>query len=334
MSPTPDFTPSTAWSEIIGPDEAARYARQADRIAAVQNAKNAKYGRGRTLHRKQLLGLTGTLDIADGLPEYAAHGLFVSPGRREVLVRLSSGGTDRAPDGVPDIRGFAIKVGGIDGPGALGGTTSVQDFLLINQPVFNMSTSDDFVGLVHASLKGRAGIAWYALRTRGPLGAPGMLASLGATVGRRFTGFATETFWSAAPLAHGPYAVRVRLEPVDPGPPASSPSAPAGGWAADVAHRLAAGPLRYDLQVQFYCDESITPIEDPTVDWPTPYVTVGHLELPQQDPASEAGERIQAEAEAAAFDPWAALADHRPLGEIMRARKSAYRTSQVGRGIR
>ncbi|MHB1067256.1 MAG: catalase family protein [Candidatus Nanopelagicales bacterium] len=329
MPATPDFTPSTAWSEIIGPGEAARYARQADRIAAVQNAKNAAYGRGRTLHRKQLLGLTATLDIAGRLPQHAAHGLFARPGRHEALVRMSSGGTDRAPDRVPDIRGFAIKVRGIDGPGALGGTTSVQDFLLINHPAFNMRTSDDFVGLVHASLKGPAGIAWYALRTRGPLGAPGMLASLGATVGRRFTGFGTETFWSAAPLANGPYAIRVRLVPVDPGPPATSKD-----WAADLAARLADGPLRYDLQLQFYCDESITPIEDPTVDWPSPYVTVGRLDLPQQDPSSEAGERVQAEAEAAAFDPWAALADHRPLGEVMRARKSAYRTSQVGRGIR
>ena len=27
------------------------------------------------------------------------------------------------------------------------------------------------------------------------------------------------------------------------------------------------------------------------------------------------------------FDPWMALADHRPLGEIMRARKAAYYAS-------
>jgi len=32
------------------------------------------------------------------------------------------------------------------------------------------------------------------------------------------------------------------------------------------------------------------------------------------------------------FDPWDALADHRPVGEIMRARKAAYFASQKERG--
>jgi hypothetical protein len=130
------------------------------------------------------------------------------------------------------------------------------------------------------------------------------------------------------PLANGPYAVRVRLVPVDPGAPATGDD-----WAADVSARLASAPLRYELQLQFFCEEAVTPIEDPTVDWPTPYLTVAHLTVPQQDPASDEGQRVQAEAEAAAFDPWSALVEHRPLGEIMRARKAAYRASQLGRGL-
>jgi hypothetical protein len=31
------------------------------------------------------------------------------------------------------------------------------------------------------------------------------------------------------------------------------------------------------------------------------------------------------------FDPWSGLAAHRPLGEVMRARKAAYHASQLGR---
>ena len=39
-----------------------------------------------------------------------------------------------------------------------------------------------------------------------------------------------------------------------------------------------------------------------------------------------------AEVEAAVFDPWQALAAHRPLGDVMRARKVVYFESQKGRG--
>jgi hypothetical protein len=40
---------------------------------------------------------------------------------------------------------------------------------------------------------------------------------------------------------------------------------------------------------------------------------------------------LAAAIEAAAFDPWSALMDHRPLGEVMRARKVVYFQSQQGR---
>lgn len=328
-----DLAPSTAWSEIILGDEADRFARQSELITEVIRLKSAKYGRGRGLHRKQVLGLTATLEIPANLPEAAAHGLFARAGGHEVLVRLSNGGTDRAPDSVPDIRGFAIKVRHVEGPGALGGPTAAQDFLLINHPTFAMPTSDAFVKLVHASAHGRGALVRYAYRTHGPIGGLRLLKGMRSALGKPFSGFATETFWSAAPLANGPYAVRVRLVPVAAGAPAAAePGAAALDWAADIVTRLAAGPLAFDLQLQFFVNESRTPIENPTVDWPTPYLTVGRLTIPEQDPTSATGQGVQAEAEALSFDPWAALAEHRPLGEIMRARKSGYRTSQALRG--
>jgi len=144
----------------------------------------------------------------------------------------------------------------------------------------------------------------------------------------KFSGFVSETFWSAAPIANGPYAARVRLMPSEPSPAGGSTD-----QADDVVARIAQGPLAFDLQLQFFTDESVTPIEDPTVDWTTPYVTVARLTIPQQDTTSPEGQALQEHVEGLAFDPWAALVEHRPLGEIMRARKSAYRASQLGRGL-
>ena len=99
-------------------------------------------------------------------------------------------------------------------------------------------------------------------------------------------------------------------------------------------HRLAQGALRFELQLQFFVDEQRTPIEDASVEWPqdvAPYVTVGVLTLPPQDPSLPQGRELAAAIEAAAFDPWNALMNHRPLGEVMRARKVVYFQSQQGR---
>ena len=65
--------------------------------------------------------------------------------------------------------------------------------------------------------------------------------------------------------------------------------------------RLAAGPLHWDLELQFFVDEATTPIEDASRTWPdaeTPIVTVARLTLPQQG-----ADMASAEAEAAKWPP-------------------------------
>jgi hypothetical protein len=162
----------------------------------------------------------------------------------------------------------------------------------------------------------------------------GGLAQVGRlkrSFGKPFRGFALESFYSAAPIACGPYAARVRLVPADTN--GAPPAGPA--WAQDMAQRLRQAPLAYALQLQFFTDEQATPIEDASVDWPeavAPYVTVARLTLPRQDPDSASGLALAETIEKAVFDPWAALAAHRPLGDVMRARKVVYFESQKQRG--
>jgi len=323
--------PSTEWKERIAADEAERHAGYVRDFEQIQALKSAKYGKGRALHRKQQLGLQGSFEVLSDLPGHARHGLFARPATYAAWVRLSNGGTDRQADRKPDVRGFAIKVKGVNGPGALGsGPTTSQDFLLINHPAFAFAGADEFVGLVKSMVKGPGALLGYLVLRYGFLGAMGMVKRFARTFNAPFTGFATQPFHSAAPIACGPYAVRVRLQP------ASDEVAPgaAADWAGDFRGHLERGPLQFKLQLQFFVDEARTPIEDASIDWPedlAPYVTVGVLTLPPQDAQSAEGRELAATIEAAAFDPWCALMDHRPLGEVMRARKVVYYQSQTGR---
>ena len=317
--------PGRDWKEAVSPDEAARHEAFAALLASLQAKRSAKYGAGRALHRKGLLALSASLEILPDLPDYCRAGLFAQPAAYEARVRLSNGGMDIQSNARPDIRGFAISVRGVSGPGALGGDATRQDFLLINQDSFSSTTSAEFMTLVEAASRSQAAVLFAMLRKFGLAGGLSRLRRLAGALGKPFHGFAGERFNSFAPISCGAYAVRVLLDPCAPH------QRGAADPVDDMRALLSDGPVVYDLKLQFYVDEATTPIEDPTQVWPedsAPIATVARLTVfpEQQAPAGFA-----AEVERASFDPWAALAEHRPLGEIMRARKVAYYASQQAR---
>lgn len=323
--------PGTDWRELVAADEAERFSAYAAEFAAIQKRKSARHGQGRALHRKQLAAVRGWLDVAADLPEFARHGLFAVPGRHEAWVRLSNGGMDRAADRTPDVRGFAIRVFGVEGDSALGnGPALSQDFTLINQEAFAFPRSDEFVAFVVAASKGGGALLKHLIRRYGLFGGPRRLGGMIKNLGKPFGSFGTERLFTAVPFACGPYAVRARLVPAS-GNGAPQPQA-REDWGADFAKRLAAGPLKWEFQLQPWVSEDVTPIEDASVNWPTPYTTVATLELPQQDLSDAQATAFAQQAEASVFDPWQALAAHRPLGDVQRARKVIYFESQKGRG--
>jgi len=325
-----DLQPSTQWKEHIAADEDQRFAEYGKIFAAIQARKSKKYGHGRGLHRKQLAAASGTLDVLPGLPPFAAQGLFAKPAQFPVWLRLSNGGLDKAPDARPDIRGVALRVLGVQGDSALGnGPAKSQDFTLINQSQFAFPKSDEFVEFVAAASKGGGALLGFLFRRYGVLGGPLRLAKMLKSVGAKFGGFATEPMYSAVPMACGPYAVRVRLVPA----PANGTATPGASkdWGADFSARLSQQSLQWELQLQPFVNEELTPIENASVDWPTPYTTVARLTLPKQDTGSAKGKALATQVEAGVFDPWQALADHRPLGDVQRARKVVYFASQQGR---
>jgi hypothetical protein len=323
--------PSTAWQERITPGEELRFAGYARQFAEIQARRSAVWGPGRTLHRKQITAAHGILEVLDGLPAFCKQGMFEQPGEYDVWVRLSNGGLDRAQDRVPDIRGFSLRVLGVEGESALGrGPAASQDFTLINQETFGFCSSGEFVEFVVAASRGKSALLKHLFQRYGWLGAARQLGRMIKAAAKPFSGFATESFFSAVPMANGPYAVRMQLVPADAnGRPAARARK---AFAADFAGRLARQALHWDLQLQFFSSEELTPIENPSVNWPTPYSTVARLMLPPQSIQSEAGQTLARQVEAAVFDPWHALAAHRPLGEVQRARKVVYFESQDGRG--
>ncbi|MDZ4724681.1 MAG: catalase [Leptospira sp.] len=322
--------PSKEWKETILPTEEQIFQKYSEPFRQLQRKKNSMYGKGRGLHRKQLLALKATFEVLKDIPAHAKFGLFAKPNKYDATIRLSNGGMDKKSDSVPDIRGFSIKVNDVKGDGALGKKTSSQDFLLINHAIFSLPDFESFINLVLALGEGMPSLIKYLFQKYGFLGGFKKIGETAKTMGKPFTSFATENFHSAAPISCGPYAVKVRLNP------SKKPNGKKAGkdWAEDFSKHLAEGELSFDFQLQFFVDPLQTPIEDPTVEWPeaeTPFVTVGRLTIPIQNVDLTNASTFALEVENSKFDPWNALLDHKPLGQIMRARKHYYFQSQQER---
>lgn len=326
------MTPSTTWHEDIAADEEARFTAYAQELLALQQRNAGHQGLHRALHAKGMPGVRAVFEVLPDLPDIARVGLFAQPATYQGWVRYSNGSGAHQPDRKPDIRGIAIKLAGVGGrkliPGMEDETT--QDFLLIRSAATPVRDADEFMALVRAStspLTGVPRLAWrLGLRRLAKIAASAR-QSLGPVAS-----LATTPFYSALPVQFGAHAIHYALQPRDAAQALTGPGADADYLGQELATRLARGPVQYDFQIQFYSDPQTTPIEDASVVWPTPFVTVARLTLPQQDMNSAEGRELAAWIETLSFDPWHTQVEFRPLGNMMRARNVAYRFSTQARG--
>jgi hypothetical protein len=319
-----------AFGETIAGDEEDRFRRFAEDIAALARRRSEERGvPSRALHVKQHVGAVGEIVVT--APEEARFGVFAEPGKRwPVYARFSNGSGGTAPDQKPDARGFALKLVGVPGKKLIPGMEDevTQDFLTIDTPAIPMKDPDEFMAFVRAAKDGPGKLV------------PRLISSLGlgrtlAILWRSLTNpsvasYATHAFNTAVPVAFGPTAAKLGLVPApDQGVP---PSVDGPDYLRDdLVARLRRGSLSWSVRVQPFVDQKSTPIEDSSVAWVGPWVEVGTLTLPRQDPESERGKEISELVNRLSFDPWHATEEHRPLGAIMRARRVAYAPSVIGR---
>jgi len=327
------------WAERVAPDEGERFERLAALLRGIQHERAAGGPARRALHAKATAAPRATLRTLPGIPEWARVGIFASAAQLPALVRFSNGSGAVQADAVPDVRGMAVKVIGVPGRKLIPGLQDckTQDFLGILTPDMPVATPDAFIRLVRA-ISGPKILALPRL-----IGAFGLLRlvptlrKLSAGLNRPFPSLAEATWFTPAPIRWGEEAVKFAFFPA----PSSAPEALTAPRDADYLHlelatRLRAGSLAWDLRIQRFVDETHTPIEDPSVAWDpaiAPWVAVGRLELPEQDLDSPGSVERARRVERLSFDPWHAPEEFRPLGAMMRARAPAYRESVLERGV-
>lgn len=237
-----------------------------------------------------------------------------------IRVRWSNGGGDpTAPDTAPDVRGMAVSFRLADG--------TATDLLGQTAPRFPVRTPEDFVAFVEASRK-PVNLPLFLLRHRSAL--PAMVANVKGQAIVPPRSYAEATYYPVHAYrwlaADGTASwVRYVLVPL-PGTPSEGTFEGPDRLQQEIAARLAAGPVRYDLRVTVAAPGDDP--HDPMSVWKgARELSAGVLEITAPDHARER------DGEVVVFDP-TRVVDGIELSDdpILRYRAAAY-TASVNRRV-
>jgi len=218
----------------------------------------------RAFHAKSLLAVDqATVTFRSDLPKGLAIG-FAKPGASyRAIIRISNAANHAGPDYRPDLRGIAVRI--------VVSADEQHDLLATNYPVSHARNARQFVRFAVATAGGRMsrvlGIVGLMF-SLGPFETIRMLRNIAAGRRRVVRSVALETYWSRGAMKWGDEAVRFLIRPVASAVPAPDPVLKDPEYLAkEAALRLARGDIAFDLCIQRFVDEKVTPIEDTAVEW-------------------------------------------------------------------
>jgi hypothetical protein len=312
-------------------------------VADVQKQSGPIYRRD--AHAKAHGCLMATFTVREDLPEAMRAGVFVPGHQYKAWIRFSNGNAAVQPDYDKDARGMAIKLMGVEGPKLLDSpadkNAQTQDFLMINFPVFFNRDPAEYERFIRYQADGSQ--FGYFFAGRNPLEWRWRELFIGGQLLGRIRNPLYAQYYSMTS-----YAMGVQDGPWDEPRPyrhamkySAKSCTPPDGRPADVAdddylrrglvEHLSQADGCLEFLVQLQDPARNMPVEDPTVRWKesqAQFVPVADIHIPSQEFDTPARNTF---CENLSFNPWHAVADHRPLGGLNRIRKAVYEEIAVYR---
>ena len=314
----------------------------------------------RDVHAKSHGCVNATFQVASDIPDRFAWGIFAHPNQKfQAIIRFSSGKPSLNSDGVPDARGFAMKLLDVPGKKLLDfeKDDETQDFIMINSKVFFIRTIEEYAAFSSALGQGNAAVVKYFFPSLAPStwhAREFILAN--SSFKQRPESLVTEQYYSLSAYKLGPreyvkYSVRPCPEnaPLRPSY-ASAPWFLTRMWKKllwpyaslnaksmdpdsyydylrqELSNQSKRGGACFDFLVQPQVAEKNMPVEDTTVEWSekaSPFVRVARITINTgADNTADANRTC----ESLSFNPWHALPEHEPVGVMNRVRKALYQS--------
>ena len=268
-----------------------------------------------------------TVIIRDDLPEHCRKGIFATPRSYQAYVRYSGPGPN-VPADINDV-GFmsmAVKLMGVPGEKLMSEEKFTQDFIATSggatfvTPNTRENAKLQYWSLVDMTL-------YYFLNPKDSHLLDFFMQSLWTAT--QYNPLA-QRYWSCTPYLLGEgqammYTFVPKTKDVAsdiPGLPFGTP--PFNYLRENMITTLAEKDIEFDLMIQIQTDPHLMPIEDSSVRWPeklSPFIPAATIHIPKQKFDSDAQFEF---AKRMKMNPWHCLPEHKPLGNINRARFRMY----------
>jgi hypothetical protein len=170
----------------------------------------------RDAHAKADGCVRGEVEVRSDIPEDLRQGVFATPGRTfKAWIRFSDGNSEVRSDDLPDARGMAIKLTGVDGTKLIADMpeSTTQDFVMINHPVFFVDDPALYLSTLNVF---HSGVGFEALgQALSLLKMPDENRQLALAVnGSRIANPLKEVYWSMVPYRLGVPGSDASVQPV------------------------------------------------------------------------------------------------------------------------
>lgn len=262
-----------------------------------------------------------TFQILPGLPPQLAAGIFAQPTTFPAWIRFAGPGPASPPD-VRDsgILSIAVKLMSVPGEKLLDDERATQDFTGISSPTFTTPNVVENLKLQRQIYR-RTPIFYFI----NPLDSHFLDLFMQGIYARMNSSPLEARYWSCVPYLLGEgramkYSIRPRSTTKT-----KIPWNPPTNWLRQsMASTLDRNDVEFDFMIQLQTDPERMPIEDASIEWPeelSPFIPVARITIPRQPFSSPAQFTFAREL---SFNPWHAIAEHRPLGNQNRARRALY----------
>jgi hypothetical protein len=323
--------------EKIDPDEEQSLNKIIDLMADQMRSRFKPGGYERGGNTKTHGVLKATVTIRDDIPEHCRKGIFATPRSYPAYVRYAGPGPD-VPADIEDV-GFlsmSVKLMGVPGVKQMErmGLSDVeklsqekftQDFITTSGgPTFVTPNSRENVKLQYWSLLHMP--LFYFINPFDSHFLDMFMQSLFNETQYNPLG---QRYWSCTPYLLGEgqavmysFVPKTKVETRIPGLPFGK--VPFNYLRENMIKTLNEKDVEFELLIQLQTDPHLMPIEDSSVRWPeklSPFIPVATVHIPKQQFESEAliefTKRLK-------MNPWHCLPEHRPLGNLNRARLRLY----------
>lgn len=277
----------------------------------------------RQIHPKMNGCVKAEFIIEKNLPKELRVGLFKEERSFPAWIRFSNGNTKPLNDNKKDIRGFAIKIMNVPGKKiveskANGGN---QDFILMNTKSFVSKYVKNFHGILKVVTTPLTPISLLSKITGIFKYLPIIIKSGKAKI--KCNHPFQLNYYSTVPFRFGDEtkAAKYAVVPSEKNELEYTDKSNSNFLRLNMNATLLKHEIVYNFFLQFQTDAEKMPIEDPTIEWNSPFIKMATIRIPTQvfdtPEQNEFGDNLS-------FNSWHALPEHRPLGSFNRVRKIIY----------